>query len=136
MPPFTHRIRVRYNECDQQNAVFNANYLTYFDVTLTELWRESQGSYGAMASSGVDLVVAECNVRYLRPAHFDDELDVGMEIERLGTTAMTTRFTVRRGEDVLTEGTMRHVFVDITTGKKIPIPDETRVALEPYSDAG
>ena len=29
---FRHRIRVRYNECDPQGLVFNANYLTYFDI--------------------------------------------------------------------------------------------------------
>jgi len=38
--PFRHRLRVRYNECDPQGVVFNANYLT-FDITITELWRMS-----------------------------------------------------------------------------------------------
>ena len=41
--PFRHRIRVRWNECDPQGVVFNANYLAYFDVALTELWREAAG---------------------------------------------------------------------------------------------
>ena len=42
MPPaeFRHPIRVRYNECDPQGHVFNANYLAYFDIAMTELWRE------------------------------------------------------------------------------------------------
>ena len=43
--PFTHVLRIRYNECDPQNVVFNANYFTYFDITITELWREACGSY-------------------------------------------------------------------------------------------
>ena len=38
--PFRHRIRVRFNECDGQGVVFYANYLMYFDVAMTELWRE------------------------------------------------------------------------------------------------
>ena len=41
--PFRHRLRVRYNECDPQGVVFNANYLTYFDLTMGELWRELGG---------------------------------------------------------------------------------------------
>ncbi len=41
--PFVHELRVRYGECDPQGIVFNANYLLYFDVAFTELWREAVG---------------------------------------------------------------------------------------------
>ena len=37
---FRYRIRIRYHECDPQGHVFNSNYLAYFDVAITELWRE------------------------------------------------------------------------------------------------
>ncbi len=133
---FRHRIRVRYNECDQQNAVFNSNYLVYIDVTVTEMWREAFGSYGAMAGQGVDLVVAEASVRYLKPAHFDDELTVAATIEKLGETSMSTRFDITRSDEDVAIGHLRHVFVDLTTGTKTPIPEATRAGLEAYSDAG
>ena len=68
---FRHRLRVRYNECDPQGVVFNANYLTYFDITMGELWREL-GGYHAMVDAGVDMVVAEATIRYLAPLY--DEL--------------------------------------------------------------
>ena len=133
MAAFVHRIRVRYNECDAQGAVFNANYLVYFDVTITELWREACGSYGYMEKFGVDLVVAECTVRWFKPARFDDEIDVVATISKLGTTSIITDFAVLRGEEKLSEGTLRHVVVD-TSGAKTPMPDEVRAALEPYVD--
>src|SRR3954467_13559165 len=41
--PFRFAPRVRYQGCDPQDVVFNANYLTYFDVTMTELWRALGG---------------------------------------------------------------------------------------------
>jgi acyl-CoA thioester hydrolase len=129
---FVHRIRVRYNECDAQGAVFNANYLVYFDVTITELWREACGSYGYMETLGVDLVVAESNVGYYKPARFDDEIEVVATFEKLGNTSIVTHFDVMRGDERLTEGTLRHVVID-TTGAKTPIPDELRAKLEPYS---
>jgi acyl-CoA thioester hydrolase len=131
VPPFVHRIRVRYNECDQQDAVFNSNYLIYIDVTLTEMWREAFGAYGVMAEMGVDLVVAEANVRYMQPARFDDDLEVAATIENLGTTSMTTRFDIRRGDDEIAVGHLRHVFVKLEGGKT-PIPDEIRAKLERY----
>ena len=73
---YVHRLRVRYSECDAQQHVFNANYLTYFDVTMTELWRDRLGGYEEMLEGGVDMVVAEASVRYLAPARFDDLLEI------------------------------------------------------------
>src|SRR5918997_4455533 len=51
---FVHRLRVRYSECDPQGVVFNAHYVTYFDIALTELWREAIGPYTAMTATGTD----------------------------------------------------------------------------------
>ena len=45
--PLRHRLRVRYGECDAQGVVFNAPYLAWFDVAMTELWRAAFGSSGA-----------------------------------------------------------------------------------------
>ena len=131
-PPYTHRLRVRYVECDPQGVVFNANYFMYFDVALTELWRDAIGPYGDTTAAGTDMVVAEARARYLAPAGFDDELDVDIALTRLGTTAMTTRLDVRRGEDLLVEGEMRHVFVDPETRRKKAIPEDVRRGLELY----
>lgn len=134
-PAFRHRFRVRYAECDAQGVVFNAHYVTYFDNTITELWREAFGSYSAMLEAGTDMVVAEARVRYRQPAEFDDELEVAAEITRLGKTGMSTRFTVSRAGDslVLTDAEIRHVFVDPSTKRKKPIPDGIRSRLAAYS---
>jgi acyl-CoA thioester hydrolase len=134
VPPFRHRIRVRYNECDAQGAVFNSNYLVYFDVTITELWREAFGSYDvALEKFGLDLVVGETNVKYFMPARFDDELDIDCTVEKLGTTSMTTRYDVHRDDDKVAEGVIRHVFVDLREGTKRQIPEEVRTELDRFA---
>ena len=131
--PFVHRLRVRYAECDRQGVVFNAHYFAYFDLAMTELWRAAMGRYDAMIERGIDMVVAEAQARFLDSARFDDEIDLEVAVERLGTTGSTTRHRVVRDGDVLVEGVLRHVFVDPETLVKIPIPDWLREALEPYS---
>src|ERR687885_96028 len=88
---FTHRFRVRYGECDPQGVVFNANWLAYFDVVMTELWRECAGDYGGMIDEGVDMVVAEANIRFLGPARFDDVVNFELVVTRLGATSLSTR---------------------------------------------
>jgi acyl-CoA thioester hydrolase len=131
--PFRHQLRVRYNECDPQGVVFNANYVTYFDIALTELWREAIGPYTDMTDAGTDMVVAEVWARYLGAARFDDVLDIEVIPTRLGNTAMTTRTEVRLDGRLVVEGRMRHVFVDATTREKRPIPDYVRRGLDPYT---
>jgi acyl-CoA thioester hydrolase len=129
---FVHRLRVRYSECDPQGVVFNANYVAYFDIALTELWREAIGPYTAMTDAGTDMVVAEVWARYLGAARFDDVLAIEVVPTRLGNTAMTTRIEVSLDGRLVVEGRMRHVFVDATTREKRPIPDDVRRDLEPF----
>lgn len=125
----SHRIRVRYGECDPQGVVFNAHYFAYFDIALTELWREALGGYRAMMDEGVDLVVAETSARYKAPARFDDELDLEVEVTRVGTTSLGTSLRIRRDGELLVEGEMVHVFIDRDALTKTPIPERIRAAL-------
>ena len=129
---FRHRLRVRYNECDPQGVVFNANYLTYFDITMSELWREL-GGYQAMVDAGVDMVVAEATVRYLAPLRFDDEMEVVARITRLGDTSMTTELVIEDGGEPAAEGELRHVFIETGGGKTAGIPEPIRAGLARYA---
>jgi acyl-CoA thioester hydrolase len=125
-----HELRVRYADCDAQGRVFNANYFTYFDIGLTELWREAVGPYGEMMARGVDLAVAEASARFLDGARFDDLVAIEIAVERLGATSMVTAARVRRDGRVLVVGRMVHVFVRMDTLAKTPIPPDIRAALE------
>jgi acyl-CoA thioester hydrolase len=122
-------LRVRYGECDAQGVVFNSHYLAYFDVSITELWRAAFGSYQSALDRGWDVMVAEANVRYLSPARFDDELRMSISVGSLGTTSLHTHHRAWRGEELLVEGTIRHVWVDAKTYVKTPIPPPAREAL-------
>ena len=134
MAPFTHRFRVRYHECDAQGHVFNAHYFAFFDVAMTELWRAAfPGGYGEMLERfGIDMVVAEAGARFLGSARFDEEVELDVELTRLGTTSTTSVLTLRRAADVLVTGELRHVYVDTARWEKAPIPEAMREALAPY----
>jgi acyl-CoA thioester hydrolase len=130
--PFVHRLRVRSHECDHQGIVFNANWLTYFDIALSELYGERFGSYGAMIERGADTVVVDASARFRAPGRFDDELDISLAITALGTSSMTVALTATRDGETLVEGRIVHVFVDPATMGKQPIPGWAREALAPY----
>jgi acyl-CoA thioester hydrolase len=130
--PFSHELRVRYGECDAQGIVFNANFLAYVDVVLTEIWRGSMGSYDALLATGVDTVVAEANMRFRAPGRFDDVLRIEAGFDGLGTTSTTLKLWFRRGRDLLCDADIRYVFVDVETWEKSPIPEAVREKLGPF----
>jgi acyl-CoA thioester hydrolase len=129
--PFTHELRVRYGECDAQGIVFNANFLAYVDVVLTEIYRETLGSYDGLLATGVDAVVGEANMRFLGPGRFDDVLRIEAGFDGLGTTSTVLKLRFRHDDDLLVEADIRYVFVDRETWQKTPIPALVRTAFEP-----
>ena len=131
-PPFVHRLRVRYHECDAQGIVFNAHHFAYFDITLTELWREAFGSYDAVREAGSDVVVKDAQATFHASPRFDDLLDIEMTIVKLGNSSMTCTFEERRDGELLVTGRMVHVFVDARTMAKQQIPAELRERLTRY----
>jgi acyl-CoA thioester hydrolase len=127
--PYRHTIRVRYAECDAQGVVYFARYPFFFDVAITELWRDRIGPYDATVQAGSDFVVAEMNVRYRAPALFDDEIEVVLDEIRVGETSITFEWRIVRGEDLLIEGMLRQVCIEPETKRKKPVPDDVRAAL-------
>lgn len=138
---FVHELRVRYGECDPQGIVFNANYLLYFDVAFTELWREAVGPWLEMVDRGLDAVVAHVEIDFRAPARFDDELTLPVRILEMGRTAITTEVDVMRGGELLVAMRARHVCVsaestDNASGaSKVPIPAEIRRGLSRFAKA-
>jgi len=130
---FVHRLRVRYHECDLQGVVFNANYLAYFDIALTEFMRETLGSYQQLRAQGLDLLVVEASVQFRAPARFDDELDIAFIPAPLGRSSMVSHLQLERAGDSIAAGRMVHVFVDVEAQTKVEIPDWVRQAVEPWT---
>ena len=129
---FVHELQVRYVECDMQGHVFNAHYVTWMDIAHTELFRAAFGPYAAFADRGCEIVVAEVGARYRGSARFDDVVAIEVVLDPLTTSSMTSRHTMRRGDEVLVEAWVRHVCVDATTWAKRPWPDDVREAFAPH----
>ena len=125
---YTHQLRVRFNECDPQGVVFNANHLVYADVACNELWRDELGGYDRFLAAGLDVVVAEANVRYLAAARFDELLDIEVTVGHLGTTSFSLRSDIRRSGSPVAAVVVRYVCVAAGEGGggKVPVPDWLR----------
>ena len=127
--PFRHRLRVRWGECDEQGVVYFVTYAEYVDVALTELWRARVRPYAEMVASGTDLMVVAMDSVFRGSARFDEEIDVVLEVERLGETSLTSAWRIEREDEVLCSGTITHVCIDPAAQAKKRIPDDLRAAL-------
>jgi acyl-CoA thioester hydrolase len=87
---FFYQLRVRYAEIDAQGVVFNAHYLTWFDTAITEYFRNTGFSYKDLfTEKGLDFHLIKATLEYLRPVGFDQVVDVGVSVERIGNSSVT-----------------------------------------------
>ena len=118
---FFHPFRVRYSEIDGQGVVFNAHYLTYFDVGMTEYLRAIGIPYpdGFLTYDG-DLFLVKATVEYKSPAFYDDELDCHVRIGRIGTSSMQFLFALYRSDELLITG--ENIYVNAHPVTRTPAP--------------
>jgi len=126
---FFHPFRVRYSEIDGQGVLFNAHYLTFYDTTITEYFRAlGYDQYADAQKTGMDFHVVKAVVEYKAPIRFDQELDVGARVARIGSSSMAFELGIflKGGDGVLATGEIVWVNTDQRTHRPAPISDETR----------
>ena len=97
-------IRVRYAETDRMGFLHHANYLVYFEQARTELLRDYGASYKDLEDQGYLLVLTKVEVRYKRPARYDDLLRVRTIVERTTAVRIDHRYEVWCEGQLLAEG--------------------------------
>jgi len=119
-----HRLRVRWAEVDRQDVVFNGHYFLYFDVAIAEYWRAIRYNYPAdHVALGMDIFAVKASAEYHGSATYDDLLDVGCRVARIGRSSMTLLLGVWRGAEHVTSGELVYVNADPKTRKSAPLPE-------------
>lgn len=138
---FVHPFRVRYSEIDGQGVLFNAHYLTYFDTTITEYFRAlGYDQYADAKKTGVDFHTVKTVVEYKSPILFDQELEVGARVARIGSSSLAFELGIfpKGNADLLAAGEVIWVNADQTTRRPAPVPQSIRnlIAIrEPHLSA-
>lgn len=122
---FRHTIRVRWSEVDPQGVVFNARYLEYADIAISEYWR-SVGFRSDVAE--MQFHVANATIDYKKPIYPDERIDLWARTDRFGTTSMAVLVEIHgEGADDLRASIRTvQVHVDLATHRPRPISDEVR----------
>lgn len=106
-------VRVRYADTDQMGMAYYGNYLRWFEVGRTEMLRARGMSYREVEETGIRMPVLEARCRYLKPAHYDDELVIETTLAHLGRASLRFEYRVVRqaGGELLARGMTEHCFL-------------------------
>jgi acyl-CoA thioester hydrolase len=126
-------LRVRYAETDRMGYVYYGNYAQYFEVGRVEALRQLGTSYKEMEDNGIMLPVYACNIKYLKPAFYDDLLVIKTVIKDLPTAKITFDYEIynQKGE-LLTTANTSLVFIKMATNKPCAAPESFIEKIKVY----
>jgi acyl-CoA thioester hydrolase len=120
---FTFPVRVYWEDTDAGGVVYYASYLRFLERARSE-WLRALGIDQArmLREDRLQFVVVEANIRYHRPARYDDELTVTVALEQLRGASVVLAQEIRRGGELLISATVRAACLASDTLKPRPLP--------------
>jgi len=116
-------IRVRYPECDPMGFVHHGVFATWFEMGRSEMMRAGGFTYRSLEESGRLLPVVEINIRYRKPAHYDDELVLVSKMVDVTRAKIIFEYELYRDGTLLATGRTVNACID-RDGRLLPVPDE------------
>ena len=119
-----HSLRVRYGETDPMKYVYYGNYAEYFEVARVELFRSIGMSYETIEKRGIWLPVSEYKIKYLKPAYYDEILEIHTFIKNVPGVRITFDYEIfNESKQKITEASTTLYFMDAEKKKPIKCPN-------------
>ena len=131
MSHFSHRLEVRFRDCDAMGHTNNAVYLTYLEQARFAHWRSLWGFGDPQTPPEMPgVILARVEADYKRPSRYGDVLEIRLRIAEIGRTSFRYEYEIvnAQGEAVLTAKTVQ-VMYDYAANRPVPIPDAIRALL-------
>lgn len=130
-------VRVRYAETDQMNIVYYGNYAQYFEVGRAEWIRSLGYTYKQMEEIGVRMPVVKMEVKFLRPAQYDELITIKTLLKELPAAheIIFHHEVYNEKNKLLTTGKVTLYFMSVVTGKRTSMPEDLKLSLTPFFTA-
>jgi acyl-CoA thioester hydrolase len=128
--PFIWPVRVYYEDTDAGGVVYYANYLKFTERARTE-WLRSNGfeQTDLAQQHGVVFVVRAIAVEYLKPARFNDALQVTVELIKVGAGQIDLVQRVIRDDEELATAAVKIVCVRLGTMRPVRMPQPVAIKI-------
>ena len=121
---FTWPVRVYYEDTDLGGVVYYANYLKFLERARTEWLRARGFEQNALAAvHDVMFIVRSVSLDYRKPARFNDELEVTVDLREIGASRIALHQLVRRGQEDLVAAQVEIACVNTATFRPVRIPE-------------
>lgn len=121
---FEFPIRVYYEDTDAGGVVYHSNYLNFYERARTEYLRDLGFEQDILLEDNIAFVVRRCEIDYLKPAKFNDQLIIHVEIELLKKASIVFKQKIiSKNGNLLSTAQVVVVCVDLTQMKPNPIPN-------------
>ncbi len=130
----TCTVRVRYGETDQMGFVYYGIYAQYYEVGRVEAMREAGILYSNLEKEHqIFMPVMNMQVRFLRPALYDDLLTIHTTVPSLPERDIRFRYEIRNEAGTLLNGALVQLcFLESESRRRIDAPEFIREALKSY----
>jgi acyl-CoA thioester hydrolase len=106
------RLRPRYCECDPMGVAHHAAYAPWLEMARTEMLRDGGVTYAQLEAAGVFLVVTKMEIKYRRPAMYDQEIIVRTRVTGGGRARIDHAYDIL---EVRGDGSIGGVLASATT---------------------
>lgn len=116
---------------DAFGHVNNARYLEFLEAARWD-WLESYDAYRWFKQMDIAVVVVNININYRLPVYVGERLVIDSYLQHAGLKSGVLKQIITRQEDkqVVADAEVTFVFVNMKTGKAIPIEGEIRDKFE------
>jgi len=130
---YNHEIRVRYGDTDQMGYVYYGNYGYYFEQARVEAVRSIGVTYKEIEESGTFMPITRMNIKYIKPAHYDEMLTIKAYIPQLPNRILIFKYDVyNENKELINEGETHMIFVDVHSRKIKTVPNILLDKIKPF----
>lgn len=127
--------RVRYGETDQMGIVYYGNYAQYLEMGRVEWLRKLGISYKSMEENGIMLPVISLQIKYLKPAVYDDLITVVTILKKTPSVKIEFDYKIYNDDrEILIEANTVLAFIDRNTKRPVKCPDYLLRKIGEYMD--
>jgi len=124
-------IRIYYEDTDSGGVVYHSNYLKYMERARTEWLRDFKVDQKALKDNlNLMFVVHEIDIKFIRPAVFNDEIVVQTKKDKLGSVKIELEQKIFRSSELLIESRVVVASVNSISMKPMRIPNEIKLLME------
>ncbi|WP_178984636.1 acyl-CoA thioesterase [Winogradskyella helgolandensis] len=97
----TFQLQPRYGEVDQMGYVYHANYVIYCHQARNELLRKLGVDEIVLEDNHIILPVISFDIKYKKPAHFDERISIKTIIREMPNTRFNFEFEITNEQNTL-----------------------------------